>query len=244
MCPCVCVCVAWVNSSTSYAASMACATSNSCHDIGQLLAAALIAVEKPKASPDSCCLGPVPASISKWFMSADFLRELTCEASSYHIPSFAGWLDPDPNAMPHSRDHWDNYQQLHWHKYLSRHQKMDTFTQNYKRNPIRNVPKSTSSWVDHDGSLSMKSDQQRTPRRSHAMVFNLPPYMPLHQLHHTLRLLGPAYWSPSPKTTPSIHRWVYETWLSVAIPKLHSMQHLLPEPTKQLCMQNIQNDIF
>lgn len=59
----VCVCVERV-SSTSFAASMACATSNSCHDIGQLPAAALIAVEKPKASPDSCCLGPVPASIS------------------------------------------------------------------------------------------------------------------------------------------------------------------------------------
>lgn len=60
----------------------------------------------------------------------------------------------------------------------------------------------------------------------------------------SLRLLGLAYWSPGPKTTPSIHRWVYETWLSVAIPKLHSMQHLLPEPTKQLCIQNIQNDMF
>lgn len=59
MCPCVCV--AEANSSTSLAASMACATSNSCHDIGQLLTAALIAVEKPKASPDSCCLGPVPS---------------------------------------------------------------------------------------------------------------------------------------------------------------------------------------
>ncbi len=164
--------------------------------------------------------------------------------SSYHIPS-SGWLDPDPNVMPHARDHWDNYQQLHWHKYL-RHQKVghlggDLDTKKRIQSRIQNVPKSTPSWV-----IVIMMGVCKWNLTSKEL-----PYIPMQWyliyriIWHCITLCevaGPGLLIPKPKTTPSIHRWVYETWLSVAIPELSSTQHLLPEPTKQVCVQNIRND--
>ena len=129
---------------------------------------------------------------------------------------------------------------------IPRHQKVghlggDPDTKKRIQSRIQNVPKSTPSWV-----IVIMMGVCKWNLTSKEL-----PYIPMQWyliygiIWHCITLCevtGPGLLIPKPQTTPSIHRWVYETWLSVAIPELSSTQHLLPEPTKQVCVQNIRND--